>query len=34
MKTFSATVRLVKRFSSWWMKAMPAAVASAGVRGA
>ena len=34
MKKFSAMVRLVKRFSSWWMKAMPARSASRGSRGA
>ena len=34
MKMFSAIVRLVKRLSSWWMKAMPAALGSRGLAGA
>ena len=33
MNRFSATVRLRNRFSSWWMKAMPLAWASRGLRG-
>ena len=33
MKMFSAMLRLVNRFNSWWMKAIPARVASEGVRG-
>ena len=31
MKTFAAASRLSKRFSSWWTKAIPAAIASAQV---
>ena len=32
-KRFSATLRLGRRFSSWWMYATPRAMASAGPRG-